>query len=165
LAYSQGEYSTAQSLWEEALQLARESGADEVIREAYIGLGDTARERGRFAASSELYREALALLRRRPDLRLRRKFGPCGGLARCLDGLAKLAMARGDVMRAARLFAAADGQRHSIGLALPASESPALERSIEVVRAALGEQSFAAQWAVDRSLSLDEAIELALESL
>ena len=68
----------------------------------------------------------------------------------------------GQPERAARLFGAADVLRESVGVPLPANERADHERYVDAVRAALGDESFAAAWDAGRALRLDEAIAEAL---
>src|SRR5215212_9009977 len=65
--------------------------------------------------------------------------------------------------RAARLFGAAEAFCDTLGAQPPAIDPREYERSISESRVALGEAMFAAAWTQGRALSLDQAIEYALE--
>jgi len=70
---------------------------------------------------------------------------------------------RGQGERAARLFGAAQALREAMGASLSPSEHTDDERHTAATRAALGEEAFAAAWNEGRSLSLEQAIALALQ--
>jgi hypothetical protein len=66
--------------------------------------------------------------------------------------------------RAARLFGAAAALREAIGAPLPPVEHAAYDRSVAALRAALPEAAFAAAWAEGRRMTVDQAIDTALET-
>jgi AMMECR1 domain-containing protein len=68
-----------------------------------------------------------------------------------------------DPARAARLLGAAEALRGAIGLFRTPRDEEANARLIATVRAALGEERFAASWEEGRAMSLEQAIEYALE--
>jgi hypothetical protein len=51
-----------------------------------------------------------------------------------------------------------------MGIPLAPAERPGHERCVADVRAALGEEAFAAAWAAGRALSLEDAVTFALEA-
>jgi hypothetical protein len=57
---------------------------------------------------------------------------------------------------------AAQVLREAIGIPLPPVERAEHERRVAAVRAALGEETFTAAWAVGRTLPLEQAIAEAL---
>ncbi len=65
---------------------------------------------------------------------------------------------------AARLLGAAAGLRKTIGAPLSPPDRAENERSVEAVRAALGEAAFAAAWAKGGTMELEQAIRYALEA-
>jgi hypothetical protein len=64
--------------------------------------------------------------------------------------------------RAARLCGAAAALREAIGAPLSAAERTDFDRTVAAVRAALGEEAFAAVWACGQALPLEQAIAEAL---
>jgi hypothetical protein len=80
-----------------------------------------------------------------------------------LIGLAGLEVAEGQAERAARLLGAADALREALGVHFSVSERREYERERAIVAAALGEEAFAVAWAEGRSLSIEEAIAVALD--
>jgi hypothetical protein len=80
------------------------------------------------------------------------------GIASCLEGLAAVAAAMGELARAARLFGAAEARRQELGASLPPAERADHESQVAAVSAALGQPAFAAAWAEGSALPLDQAI-------
>ncbi len=66
--------------------------------------------------------------------------------------------------RAARLWGAAEALREVIGSPRPPNEREEYERGLATVREALGEEVFSAAWAEGRAMSLEQAIEYALQN-
>jgi hypothetical protein len=78
-------------------------------------------------------------------------------------GLARIALAEGHVRQATILLAAARPVFEAkIRCSYPVDDDD-YEEDVAVARAQLGEDSFAAAWAVGEALSIDDAIALALE--
>jgi predicted ATPase len=137
----------AAALLGEGLELARAVGDTWSSSVALGSLGRLALQEGDRIRATELLREALVLCRQRGDRKI---------AAECLDDLAEAAAADGERARAARLAGAAAALRQAIGVAGGSDER------LAAVRAALDEEGFEAEWAVGRSLGLDDAIGYAL---
>jgi hypothetical protein len=105
-----------------------------------------------FDRASALYRESLTMWS---------KMGGRRGIAECLEGTAGLALAQGDLSRAARLYAAAQAGRKAIGAPRPPSSREEYERDLATLRAGLGEEAFATAWTEGQGLTLAQASELA----
>jgi predicted ATPase/TolA-binding protein len=95
LAYRQGEYSSARSLTESALVLARDAGDKQSITGAVHHLGNIALELGDYARAPALYEESLAVAR---------DVGDKSGIAHSLNSLGNVAFDRGDHAGARALF-------------------------------------------------------------
>jgi non-specific serine/threonine protein kinase len=156
-----GEYPRARGLYEQALALYRKTHWLLDVAWTLHGIGFLACREGDLD---------IARLRLVESLGMFREVGDDVGLLRSLERFAVLAAAYGQrerdpvrLMRAARLFGAAQGLREafSMPLALPGQQGQAPD--IEAVRAALGEEAFAAAWEQGRSMSLEQAIAYALE--
>jgi non-specific serine/threonine protein kinase len=65
--------------------------------------------------------------------------------------------------RAARLFGASEAAREWIGAPLKPGEMPIYDRHLARVRANLNTNTFDAAWAEGRKMTLEQAIEFALE--
>src|SRR5262249_16956350 len=68
-----------------------------------------------------------------------------------------------DFLRAARLFGAAEAAREAVATPLPPQWRAYCLRIIASVRAALGDQSATTAWAAGRAMTLEQAVEYALE--
>jgi hypothetical protein len=115
-------------------------------------LGNICREQGDYAAAQEAYREALSIF---SDLGHRR------GLARCLEGCAFLAVARGDAARALKLAAAATHLRHLISAPLPEPEQEKLDQALLPAWNSLSELEGKEAWHQGSAMSVEEAMQCA----
>jgi hypothetical protein len=133
-------------------------GLRALIAEVLGHLGTVALEQGDWRRAAATHTESL---------NLSRELGDRPEIAYDLEGLARVAAVSanpaGDPRRGALLLSAAAALRAIIGAPLPPVEAEPVERALEEVRAALGEQAFAAAWAEGQVLPMDEAITLALE--
>jgi len=102
-----------------------------------------------------LYRESLALCQTVGDKVL---------AAKCLEGLARVAAAKGKPEEAVRYFATAATQRETMGAPLLPTERTAHDRDVAAARAVLGENRFAAAWAAGQAMPLEQAIVEVLEA-
>jgi hypothetical protein len=65
--------------------------------------------------------------------------------------------------RAAQLYAAAAALRETLGAPVAPADRAGYERRVAAVRACLGEEGFAAAWAEGQTMTLHEAVALALK--
>jgi DNA-binding NarL/FixJ family response regulator len=112
-------------------------------------LAACARAQGDDARATTLYKESLVYSNRQGDR---------WGEVESLSGLAGIAAAHGQSEMAARLFAAADALRVSIGLKLQRYVQVEFDRAVAAVRRELGEARFEAAWDAGRTLSLAQAV-------
>jgi tetratricopeptide (TPR) repeat protein len=159
-----GEDAAARRLGEESLAMARATGQTGAIEHASRALAATLSEQGASDLAEALYRTSIRLLRGCFEPHPRRKFGPRHWITECFEGLAPLLLARGWGEPAARLLGAAEGIRQGMQYPVLEVDRPEYDRSIAAVRAALGDEAFAAAWAEGRAMSLDEAVTCALAS-
>jgi adenylate cyclase len=149
-----GDLSEARACIEEALELQREVGVRWNIANTLNNLGNVARAAMDLRAAAGLYRESLLIYR---DLRDK------WALAYLFEDIGKLASLEGKLKRTLTLCAVGQALRDEIGAPLPPVEQEKLERLLEDARSALDDSASAAAWAKGLSLSLDQAIEEALE--
>jgi predicted ATPase/transcriptional regulator with XRE-family HTH domain len=150
LATRTGALERAEALLDESLALYREEGMTWGVASALAKRADVARARGDAVRAAELYRESLAL-RRRAQARLDLTLG--------LEGLAKVAHLQGRWEDAVRLWAVAQAQRAALGAPRWPTDQPAYERDLAAVRAALGEQAFAASWTAGSGMAFEQALD------
>jgi hypothetical protein len=117
-------------------------------------LGSIECERGEHAAAHAAYREALQIF---AGLRHRR------GAARALEGLACVALAQGQAIRALKLAAAATRLREMIGAPLPPAERERLDHTLRAAWEGLSEAEGKNVWAEGCGMSLERAIQFSLE--
>jgi hypothetical protein len=137
----------ALSLVEEAISLGRALGAWRLALSLDC--------RGEIALTMRDYELALASFGE--SLALWSRMGARRGIAGCLEGIAALALCRGNAEVAAGLYAAADALREAIGAPRPPRLRPAHEQAIGALRRELGEEAFAAAWTEGRTLTLEDA--------
>ena len=155
VARNQDDDGAARSYYEESLALFQEVGNEGGIAHALHNLGHVARSEGHYDTARLHYEEALAMFR---------KLGNKAGIAYSLEGFAGLAGAQGQSERAVRLRGAAEALRETIGVPLPAVDRAKYDHYVETARAALGEEASAAVWAEGCKMTMEEAIEFALNS-
>jgi hypothetical protein len=110
---------------------------------------------GDYSAARALHQESLVMLR---------ELGDPKAIANSLEGLAALVAALGSYVRAARIWGAAERLREEIGSPQPPNERPPYDRRVAAARVALGDDAtFDRAWQEGRGLTLEQAIELALE--
>jgi tetratricopeptide (TPR) repeat protein len=138
----------------EALTLARQAGRADVEAMQLGNLGNVARMQGDLERATALQREALVL---------KRELGARRQIAITLADLASIAGFEGRGARAARLIGAATVLRELIGAPQPVPERTDMEQSVARARAELGEAAWSAELLAGRGLSMEQAIEYALE--
>jgi tetratricopeptide (TPR) repeat protein len=148
VAVFQGDLARAADAFAEALELFRAGGERGGVAVGLNNLGWVARKQGAVAQAETLHREALALAREQGDARV---------CAEGLEHLATTAGAAGQGARAARLLGAAVAVREMLGAPQPPQERADTEAAVAPARAALGEASWAAAYAVGHALTLEAA--------
>jgi predicted ATPase/DNA-binding XRE family transcriptional regulator len=115
-------------------------------------LGRSAFLRGEMRAATTYLHQACEVLRASPY------FGPSAQLPRSLEWLAAVEAAEGQLIRAARLFGAAEAWWLACGAVRYAPEQPAYERDVANLRAQLDEAVLAAAWTEGRAMTLDQVV-------
>jgi predicted ATPase/class 3 adenylate cyclase len=155
VAYAQGRYPVSRALFEESLAISREVGDRQGIGFSLGTLGNVAAAQGDNASACAFFRQSLAI---------RRELGDRWGIAEVLEGLSYVALALAGPARATRIDGAAERLREEIGSPLPPNERPRYDRHVATARAALGDDvAFDRAWQEGRALTIEQAIELALE--
>ncbi len=78
------------------------------------------------------------------------------------EGLSSLQVKQNQLERAARLFAWTDAMRNKLGDYRPPIEQASIERDLTVIHSQLDEMAFEKAYKTGRSMTLEQAIELAL---
>lgn len=154
LARNRGDYSTFRSLYEQCLEVWRELGNKHGIAWVLLNLGNVARIQGDYASVWGHYEESLSIFR---------EIGDRGGIAYSLEAFAGLGAEQEHLERAARLWGAATALREEIGAPLAPHWRDEYDRIEAAARQALDEEVFSTAWAQGREMTLNQAIEYALE--
>jgi non-specific serine/threonine protein kinase len=138
--------------FEEGLAILEEVGDQLGMGHILEGSAQVANYRGDHVRAAALAAAGLAQFRDLGDTR---------GAAACLEIMAAAACSQGRPEQAAPLFGAAEGLLEGVGADLNDSWRGKSARYVAGVRAALGEDAFAAAWAAGRQMTLEEAMDLA----
>jgi predicted ATPase/DNA-binding SARP family transcriptional activator len=149
IARFQGDYEQAAPRYEESLKLHRELDNKAGLAAVLSNLGYVALNRGDHPSARALFDESLSLSR---------ELGHRYLIAAGLIGLAGL---ESQPKVAVRWLGAAEESRRLMGA--PA-DKVAHERLMDVLRAQLDEAAFAAAWAEGQAMTLEQAVEQALEA-
>lgn len=158
IARNQGDYARADLLYadllyKESLALFQGLGNVSGITASLGNLGDVACDRGDYGQAHTLFAERLAL---------HRESEGTSDVAAGLEGLARVAVAQGQPVRAGRLLGAAEALRTAISAPLPAADRASHDRTVAAARQTLEEECFAAARAAGAALPLEQAIAEAL---
>jgi tetratricopeptide (TPR) repeat protein len=153
VALQEGDAETAKSLLEQTLVMVRPLGDQRMV-------AVTAHNLGMVALRTEDYDHAVEPLRE--ALRLFYAQGNKQDSSFCLDALARVAGAKGDVTRSARLFGAAAAMRGEINAKLPPFRVEWQEQAMAESRAAHNQAEWEQAWQEGRTMSLDRIVTYAL---
>jgi len=151
----QGDYEQARVLFEEALQHSRDADDAGGVKLALTNLGFTTLEQGRLTDAASLFRASLSV-----PVELTRS-----GADEAIEGLAAIAVARGNAATAARLLGATEEWRRKVAYMQEPFESAIRDRTVTAARRALGERVYRGLAQEGAALDLDEAVKLALATL
>jgi len=154
LKLAQGDLVQAQPALEEALAQLRQQAMPFGAFRTLLALGHTRFEQGDVAGAEALYREGLALCREAPFLTI---------ITTGLEGLAMVVAARGQPLRAARLWGAAEALREMTDEWRWQSYQHAYDRALTEARAQVAAADWTMAWAAGRALTVAQAIAEALE--
>jgi tetratricopeptide (TPR) repeat protein len=150
VAIGQGDYRAARLQLEEAWEIMNSLGDRRGIAKMKAGLADAVLNEGDRDAARAFYEEALEDLKDQHDK---------WWIAWCLEGMAGV----DQNARAARLFGAAAALREAIGAPRPPAFRSYHERNLTAVRNRLGQKAFEKAWADGQEMTLEAAVEYALE--
>jgi predicted ATPase/class 3 adenylate cyclase len=153
VALRQGDVRRASQLVEESLELRKRLGHQWGIGVSLGILGWIAMREGHWQA---------ALLRFDESLEIRQAIGDQSGCAWCVEHLAEVALAQGQPEKAVRLFGAGAALRASIHSVVDPVDRPEYDRTLQAMKAAVGEGRFTALWDEGRGMTLPQAIADAL---
>jgi predicted ATPase/DNA-binding SARP family transcriptional activator/DNA-binding CsgD family transcriptional regulator len=155
IALLQGDYERAAGLSEEALAFAHDLGSTgvEIAPEAWVNLGLAVLGLSDYERANASFEEALST---------GQHAGRNPSVINALEGMASLAAARGEDIRAAHLWGAAEAAREVTDIALPPGDRALHQPHLAAVRSRLGEKVWEQALADGRVMSLEEATAYAL---
>jgi hypothetical protein len=153
VALREGDYTRARGLLEESLELRRQLGNKWGVGVSLGTLGWVAIHEGDWTRATARLGESLEV---------RQEIGDKGGSAWCLERLAEIALAQKQAAKAVRIFGAAAALRESIGSVIDPVDRSEYEDRLDSLRAELGDEEFTTAWEGGRALSLEQAVEYAL---
>ena len=159
VAYELEDYASARSLHEQSLAVLQEAGNKTGIAYGLYYLGLMTDTDGDHAAAVSLFKQSLTMHREAEDSL---------GTYMCLAGLGDWTGVRTELSpdqreRAVRLLGAATLQFEVMGFVLRPRDRHRYEHGLALARAQLGDEAFEKAWAEGRALSIEQAIEYALE--
>ena len=150
-----GNFAIAQGRYEESLAIALELESPEFVAKALSALGDLALDQGEIASATVLCKESLEI---------QRKLGDKHDIACTLMQLAAGEAAVGNSLRAATVWGSTVRLWEEIGSQMPPMDRASQDGRVAAARAALGDDNaFDRAWQDGRALTLEQAIDLALE--
>jgi tetratricopeptide (TPR) repeat protein len=150
---ARGEDERAAALYEEALAVFRESGERTGAAISALNLGMLLSRHADIDRATDLLAESVLFVRD----------GCKVLLPVCLAGMGGLAVARGEPLRAATLFGAAERAGEQSGAGLQYADRVYYDQQVAALRAALNSTDLDAAWARGRAMGEREAILLALD--
>lgn len=155
-AQLRSDYNRAADRHQQALAIFRSLGEQHFgLPWAYHSLGETTLGQNSVAEAVRWFQQGMAMSRQLSDQ---------ASIAWCLAGLGTAAALDEEPERAARLWAAAEKARQSIGCRPAPAARATYERALAQVRAELSAEEWSQEWAAGQALTLDEAIAEALET-
>jgi DNA-binding CsgD family transcriptional regulator/tetratricopeptide (TPR) repeat protein len=154
---NQGDHERARRLAERGLAISREIGERQAITSALYTLAILAQTGGNDERARNLFEEGL---------RLSAELGNEADVAHCLEGLASMCGAEGKIVRAARLWGAEEALLEKLEDAVYYSYVPDRvlhRRQVAAARSQVDEAAWTAAWTEGRVMSLEQAVEYALE--
>jgi predicted ATPase/DNA-binding SARP family transcriptional activator len=154
LARLRKDYQRARARQGESLALARETGDRQIIALSLNNLALVATAQGDLARAAKFHTESLGLYRDAGERRL---------VLEGLEGLAEVLSMQRHPEEAARLLGAAEALRENIHHPLPTVARAGFDRTVATVLAQLVEPLFAAARAEGRAMTMEQAVQYALE--
>jgi predicted ATPase/DNA-binding CsgD family transcriptional regulator len=146
---AQGDLQGAVACFSEGLRIARRVRNPQVLGSLLNVYGEVAHEQGDRRLAAQMLAEALTLYTGLGEWRR-------GSI--CLEDIAALAAAEGQLAQATRLWAAATARREDIALPLPRPGGATNPHALVELRRTLGDSAYAAAWSQGRALSNEQAI-------
>ena len=149
-----GDYEQARARFRTCLSVFLELGDKHRINMIQSELAHIEREQGKYEQAIPMYRETILEWQR---------LGHRAAVANQLECFAFIAKAQEHPERSAKLFGAAETLREKINIAMTPQERMEYDREITDLRTNMDEKTFSSHWADGRTMTMEQAIEFALE--
>ncbi len=146
-ALQRGKIALARGHIEEAISLRQVVGDDMAVADSLALLGYVAIGQRNFSGARSLFVRSLTRLV---------NLGASWRIDPALEGLAEVAVATGDPVRAVRLLAAAERMRNELRAFLTPDARRRHERTLDAARSSLDDGCFAEAWNAGAALSIDQ---------
>lgn len=157
VAHSEGDLTRAAALFEESLALQRKLDTPGAIAASLVSLGWVVLHQGDHLRAAALFRQSLVL---QEDLH------NGAGIAECVEGMAGVVAHEENALLAAEIIGAAGAMRATIAAPLAASDQESfVNQIIARVRASLGDEVYAQAIATSATMTLDDTIAVAMQSM
>ncbi len=158
VALEEGDTVSGRAYLLEALEVARELGAEESIGGTLINLVALSLEHDGEAIDLQWVVSSL-----RESFELARKLNHPLFVSACLEEFAAAELLRGNQITSVRMLGAAGRVRDDVGLELPSEEEPRHERLVSALRGAVGRAAFEQAWEEGKAIDLEQMVALAIE--
>jgi len=148
------QFDKAREKYKVAMHIMQELGSSRIVIMLKSDLAHILRHEGNFAEAIPAYHETIKEWQR---------MGHRAAIAHQLESLAFIAKAMEQTERAARLFGAAEALRKKIRIDMTTQERQEYDKEISDLKANMDKEEFASLWAEGRSMTMNEAIDLALD--
>jgi tetratricopeptide (TPR) repeat protein len=155
IAIQADDYHRARASLLESVNIYEEVGARFNVILEKSNLAHLERRRANFASALEYYRETILAFR---------DIGQTGAVSHQLECFGFIALEEDQDERALQLFAAANTLREKRGTPMTPDEELYFAEQLTSLREKLEEKQFELAWSKGRSMTMEEAIELALET-
>jgi predicted ATPase/class 3 adenylate cyclase len=149
-----GSYDEARQRFAVCDPIFREMGDMHRVNMIRSELAHIERYEGHYQKAKDMYKESIVEWKR---------IGHRAAIAHQLECFASIAKVEEQSQRAARLFGAAEALREKIDIPMTAMERVEYDREIADLKAGMDEKVFSSAWAEGRALTMEQAIDCALE--
>jgi predicted ATPase/class 3 adenylate cyclase len=153
LASSIKDFETARKKFNIAMQTMQELGSKRNVLMIQSDLAHILRHEGKYPQAISAYHETI---------REWQRLGHRAAVAHQLESLAFIAKSLEQTEKSAQLLGAAEALRESIGIDMTPQEREEYEKEVADLKANMDEKAFSSHWAEGRSMTMEQAIELAL---
>jgi predicted ATPase len=154
IALHRKDYDEARTLFAKAIHAYRETGASFNVIIQKSNVAHMERELGNYSIALDIYRETIVAFR---------DVGQMGAVSHQLECFGFIALAQDQNERALQLFAAANALRERGGTPMTPDEQVYFDGQLSGLREKLDSKRYESIWSTGRNLSMEQAVQLALQ--